>query len=91
MPATMMPRQLPIRPHQIGLSSTALPVVTSPGWTRKTFALAMHMSCLALFWTLVVSPLLTPIRTGELQREFKPVLQALTALFERTPAQPPRR
>lgn len=91
MRATMMPRQLPIRPHEIGLSSTALPVAASPGWTRKTFALAMHMSCLALFWTLVVSPLLTPIRTGELQREFKPVLQALTALFQPTHPQQPRR
>jgi hypothetical protein len=46
------------------------------GWTRKTFALGMHLACLALFGVLVVWPVVEPIASGELAREFKPLLQA---------------
>ena len=92
MRATMMPRQLSIDPHEIGLSSNVTPAAASSvGWTRKTLALAMHMSCLALFWSLVVSPVLTPILSGELQREFKPLLQAWAAWIAPAQAQRPRR
>lgn len=47
------------------------------GWTRKTFALAMHLTCLGLFGWMVVWPVASPIARGELAREFKPVLEAL--------------
>ncbi len=76
MPATMT-RPNANRPHATALSSTGRRGPRKQaGWTRKTFALALHASCLVLFWALVVSPVVTPILTGELQREFKPLLQA---------------
>jgi len=73
----MTSRYLPTSSHPIAFSPPPMRATSAPaGWTRKTFALAMHMGCLALFWTLVVSPVVTPILTGELQREFMPLLQA---------------
>lgn len=48
----------------------------SVGWRRKTFALALHVACLALFGASVVWPVASPIARGELAREFKPVLEA---------------
>jgi hypothetical protein len=54
--------------------------VASVAWTRKTFALAIHMTCLGLFGLTVVWPVASPMASGELAREFKPVLEALAAL-----------
>jgi hypothetical protein len=45
-------------------------------WRRKTFALALHMTCLGLFGVLVVWPVVSPIASGELAREFEPLLRA---------------
>ena len=58
--------------------STPTPVA-GIGWARKTLAIAMHMACLALFGLTVVLPVASPIARGELAREFKPVLEALSA------------
>jgi hypothetical protein len=44
---------------------------------RKLLAAAMHMACLALFWVLVVWPVAGPMASGELAREFGPVLCAV--------------
>ena len=79
----MMPRRLPLRPDTIA-SQCPFPVparvqVAPVGWTRKTFAMAMHISCLGLFGLIVVWPLASPIASGELAREFKPVLEVLAA------------
>lgn len=87
----MTPRRLPLRPGNS--ASHALPAwapfqAAPAGWTRKALALSMHCSCLALFGLLVVWPVLSPIASGELAREFEPVLEALAALapWERSPA-----
>jgi hypothetical protein len=56
----------------------------APGLTRKTMALGMHLTCLGLFGLLVVWPVARPIATGELAREFKPMLQELAT---RTPVE----
>ena len=37
------------------------------------------MACLALFGLAVVWPVVSPVASGELAREFEPVLQALAA------------
>lgn len=68
----MTPRRLPLRPDTFA-SHHAAPV----GLARKTFALALHMTCLGLFGLFVVWPVASPLSSGELAREFKPVLQAL--------------
>ena len=77
----MTPRRLPLRPDTF-VSHRALPAaapvrVAPVGWARKTFALALHMTCLGLFGLFVVWPVASPLSSGELAREFKPVLQAL--------------
>ena len=79
--ATMMPRRLPLRPDTVTflrpLPSDGPARVAPVGWTRKTFAIAVHMACLGLFGLIVVWPVASPIARGELAREFKPVLEAL--------------
>lgn len=42
-------------------------------------ALVMHATCLALFGLFVVWPVVAPIASGELAREFQPVLETLAA------------
>lgn len=77
--ATMMPRRLPLRPEDF-VSPRAVPLaLPSVSWTRKTFALTLHVGCLGLFGLLVVWPVASPLASGELAREFKPVLEALAA------------
>jgi hypothetical protein len=80
MRASMTPHRLAPRPDDLSHppARSAAPAC-AVGWTRKTFALTMHAACLALFWLLVVRPVVTPIASGELQREFAPVLRAWTA------------
>lgn len=39
----------------------------------------MHAACLVLFALVVVWPVASPIASGEVAREFQPVLQALAA------------
>lgn len=82
MRANMTPRRLPLPPQLIVVRPrNPFPevdaAVAGVGWTRKTFALAMHMACLWLFWLLVASPLVTSLRSGELAREFAPVVEAV--------------
>lgn len=77
----MIPRRLPLDPDAIpfhrplpsGSRGQGAPV----GWTRKTFALVVHLTCLGLFGLFVVWPVASPIARGELASEFKPVLEAL--------------
>jgi hypothetical protein len=79
----MTPRRLPFCPDT-AMIYRSLPhpaQATTVGWTRKTFAIAMHMSCLALFGLTVVWPVASPMASGELAREFAPVLQALAELL----------
>jgi hypothetical protein len=49
-------------------------------------ALAMHLTCLALFGLFVVWPVVAPIASGELAREFQPVLETLVAWSPWEPA-----
>jgi hypothetical protein len=78
----MIARRLPLDPETIRRRSEAL-VVARPaapaGWTRKTFALSLHLACLGLFWLTVVWPVLGPVGRGELARELKPLQQACEA------------
>jgi hypothetical protein len=79
----MTPRRLPLRPDTIA-SQYPFPVparlqAAPAGWTRKTLAIAMHITCLGLFGLTVVWPVASPIASGELAREFKPVLEVLAA------------
>jgi thiosulfate reductase cytochrome b subunit len=84
MPATMTPRRLPVPPHLVTVRPSLLSEfesdVASAGWLRKTWALALHLACLWLFAAVVVWPLVSSVSSGELAREFKPVLQALQRL-----------
>jgi len=73
----MMPRRLPLRPDTYKFEYAKPADV---GLARKTFALVLHTTCLGLFGILVVWPLVSSITSGELVREFKPVLQALQGL-----------
>ena len=74
--ATMTPRSLPLPSDTIAFQPQFLSAnASSVGWTRKTLALSMHMTCLALFGALVVWPVVSPIASGELASEFKPWLQ----------------
>jgi hypothetical protein len=79
----MTPRRLPLSPDTIYFHQPLHPTIAarmaSVGWTRKLFALALHMACLALFGLFVVWPVAAPIARGELEREFRPVLQAWSA------------
>lgn len=78
----MMPRRLPLRTDTTShcpFPAVARVPVARAGWTRKTFAMTMHITCLGLFGLTVVWPLASPIASGELAREFKPVLQALAS------------
>lgn len=59
-----------------GCSQWEEPAFSGPGWTRKTLALLTHLGCLALFWFLVVWPVVSPVARGELAREFEPVRKA---------------
>ena len=87
----MIPRRIALRPDML-TSEGALPCwppaqSARVGWTRKAAAVAMHLACLALFGLIVVWPVASPIASGELGREFQPVLQALAAWapFGRSP------
>jgi hypothetical protein len=78
----MIARRLPLdpdtlrqRPQAVLMARPAAPV----GWTRKTFALAMHLACLALFWVTVVWPVASPVGSGELAREFQVVRETSAA------------
>jgi hypothetical protein len=80
----MTPRRLPLRPDTLAARSLApapaparAASAASAGWARKAFAITVHMACLGLFWLVVVVPVASPIASGELAREFKPVLRAL--------------
>jgi hypothetical protein len=79
----MMPRRLPLRPDRLPTDAarafTPHLQADSVGWARKTLAIAIHMTCLALFGLTVVWPVASPLASGELAREFAPVLQALGA------------
>lgn len=79
----MIARRLPLDPDTFGSHRTmpaAAPIQAAPaGWARKTFALALHMTCLGLFGLFVVWPVASPASSGELAREFKPVLQVLAS------------
>ena len=79
--ATMTPCRLPLRPDTPTSHRTSPSLGRGPsgaaGWTRKAFAIALHLSCLALFGLTVVWPVASPLASGELAREFKPVLEAL--------------
>ena len=76
----MMPRRLPLSPDTLSFAAALPPPAPAAvGWTRKAAAMAMHIACLALFGLIVVWPLASPIASGELAREFKPVLDALAA------------
>jgi hypothetical protein len=73
-------------PHQLDSSFIQGPcrseVVTgSASSTRmqKAIALMLHAGGLALFYAVVVMPVASPLATGELAREFKPLLDAWIA------------
>jgi uncharacterized BrkB/YihY/UPF0761 family membrane protein len=66
---------LRLRPEALWIARPPAPA----GWTRKTFALAMHLACLGLFGLTVVLPVVGPLGSGELAREFQPVQQACAA------------
>ncbi|WP_222622803.1 hypothetical protein [Ramlibacter cellulosilyticus] len=53
--------------------------VSQAGWGQKTFAIATHVTCLGLFGLVVVWPIASPLASGELAREFAPVLELLVA------------
>jgi hypothetical protein len=79
----MIPRRIPltaaeIQPH-VAPAWRAPARTPAVGVWRKGCAAAMHVTFLGLFWLVVVSPVVSPIRSGELAREFKPVLDALAA------------
>jgi hypothetical protein len=78
----MIARRLSLSPDTLA-AHRALPRWEPPsaqaGWTRKLTALFMHCTCLALFGLFVVWPVVGPIASGELAREFQPVLEALAA------------
>jgi hypothetical protein len=88
----MTPRRLPLRPDTMTflrpVADPAPAPVSTVGWTRKTLAIAMHMACLGLFVLTVVLPLASAISRGELQREFKPALQALAVVRQELPPLP---
>ena len=77
----MTPRRLPLHADSITFLRPRPDFTPAPvagvGFVRKTLAIAMHMACLGLFGLTVVLPVASPIARGELEREFKPVLQAL--------------
>ena len=80
----MTPRRLPLRPDTIVLrpsldARNVAPALPSAGWTRKTFALTLHLAGLGLFGLTVVWPLVGPIASGEAAREFAPLLVAWDA------------
>ena len=88
----MIARRLPLSPDTLASHHTLSLWAPSPaapaGWTRKVAALVLHLTCLALFGLFVVWPVVSPIASGELEREFKPVLEALAAW---SPWEPARR
>ena len=63
------------RPEALVVARPAAPA----GWTRKTFALTLHLACLALFGLTVVMPVAGPVGRGELARELQPVQAAYAA------------
>ena len=77
----MMPRRLPLHPHAVRSSCTSPWKAPAPAvaarWPRKAMAIALHTTCLGLFGILVVWPVVSPIASGELAREFRPLLEAL--------------
>jgi thiosulfate reductase cytochrome b subunit len=77
----MTPRRLPLPRELIAvrpsIRSEMDSDVGSPGFMRKAWALTMHLACLWLFWLFCVSPLVSSIASGELAREFAPVLEAV--------------
>ena len=76
----MMPRRLPLDPRSVPLHRALPAVAPAPvAWPRKATALAMHLSGLTLFALTVVWPVVSPIASGELGREFRPMLHALVA------------
>lgn len=78
----MIARRLPLDPETLRLRPEAVLVArptASVGWTRKTFALAMHLVCLAVFWMTVVWPVVSPVGSGELAREFALVRETSAA------------
>jgi len=89
--AAMMPRRLPLSPDTFSFDAALPPAPPAAvGWMRKAMAMAMHVACLALFGLMVVWPLASPIASGELAREFKPVLDALAACGPWTGSSPDR-
>ena len=86
----MTPRRLPLSPETLAshhaLSFWAPAQAAPAGWTRKMTALVMHLTCLALFGLFVVWPVVGPIASGELTREFQPVLATLAAWSPRESA-----
>ncbi|HEX2543393.1 MAG TPA: hypothetical protein VHL79_00850 [Ramlibacter sp.] len=75
----MTPRRLPLDAQTLRLRPPALltPRPAAPvGFTRKTFALAMHFGCLGLFGLTVVWPVIGPIASGEVARDLQ-LLQAV--------------
>lgn len=77
----MMPRRISLRPDTTASPCTtpwrAPARATAASWPRKAVAVALHTTCLGLFGILVVWPVVSPLASGELAREFKPVLDAL--------------
>ncbi len=80
--ASMTPRRLPLDPRTIVVRTPQLSELAGEtfcvGWTRKAFALALHMTCLGLFALVVVWPLVSSVSSGALAREFGPALDAWT-------------
>lgn len=52
---------------------------TPPGWTRKTCAMVLHLACLGLFGLSVVWPVVGPLASGQVARDFALLHQAGTA------------
>jgi hypothetical protein len=79
----MTPRRLPLPLDPVSIQrvsrSEVETGVSSVGFLRTLFALALHAGGLALFYTIVVMPVASPVATGELAREFKPLVDALIA------------
>lgn len=78
----MIPRRLPLDTETLRLRPEPHWVVRPArpaAWTRKTFALALHLACLGLFALTVVLPVVGPVASGELAREFQPLQAACAA------------
>jgi uncharacterized BrkB/YihY/UPF0761 family membrane protein len=77
----MTPRCFSIDPDALHLPPPAWIVrpAARPGWTRKTFALGLHLACLGVFGLTVVWPVVGPVASGELARELAMLQEAAQA------------